>query len=595
MGYGVLQGIGQGLMAGSQFVQQARSNEATNALREKQLEVATAELDDRSRLREMEQAQLGIWRQYADADLNDPDVFNEMATKLAPHLSAQQVQAMQQAKTALLQQVGERAVDQFLYGNDLSGFQAALDKKMPGAKLSINGKKIVMTGPDGKAQEFADVRGLGIMLRMPGVVERISSSQAATLANEKTAAEIEAQRALSAQRHAVASGKAGGYYDDQGRWVTTGPGGGSRTTSGSGSRSAAGSDKPEEGYLGAWDKASKEVQDWIAGAIGDAGLPRYGPDGKVAEHMPTEQAAGLVAYHLDQLMRSNLDDSGRPRLTLERGRQIALDMARYELGQPDNQGTYKPTSVLNPDTGEWETIIRTRDNQTLRTPALIRDITPEQQNLATSSWVDRMIEDGTSVKIARQLDSRFVRDAYLAARKNPQARKQLDELMQRELGIPAFSKRVEALYVRNILPDLVIPDQALTQQREAMKATRGSVAPSDGKPAATSLSPEDVEKARALGAPPPADVRGTISDVADILGEAWSNASQMSQAWRFSNILEAWREGGYKDRRDAAALVKAISDRPDLASTFKITDEERAAMQYSSGRNITTKSKDSAE
>lgn len=215
----VIGGVGKGLMAGSEFVANRRARDTAADQRQQQIDVQTEQFDWAKQDRENQKRLAEITAEWSDKDLNDPENFNAFAKSAIPLMSPEQQQAMIQMRQGLEKQVGAQAVNEYLHNGSLDGFQAAIDKKMPGAKISKVGDRIILTGADGKSREFSSAMGLSVALRMPGAISQIQSADAAAADRRAKDAKTAADEALAAQRRATADGKSPWITDESGRTI----------------------------------------------------------------------------------------------------------------------------------------------------------------------------------------------------------------------------------------------------------------------------------------------------------------------------------------------------------------------------------------
>lgn len=220
-GLDILGGIGRGLTQGAQFISEGRQQRQQEQLNNAKLSMLQEEQDWRRQDRERaaaEQTQangaLQVDRKFINQDLNDPVVFENYTREMMPFASKDQIGFVRQKGEALRKAVGDRAVDRFLYGGDIGGFDEALQKYSPGSRLKNEGGMLRISNPDGTAQDFADVRGLATMLKLPDAVDRINAYEASKRGVQKDVADIEKTRAtgLAALASARASDASAGKY-----------------------------------------------------------------------------------------------------------------------------------------------------------------------------------------------------------------------------------------------------------------------------------------------------------------------------------------------------------------------------------------------
>ncbi|MCK2097473.1 hypothetical protein [Thauera aromatica] len=196
-GLNLLGGIGQGLMAGVQFQQQKNAQDMQLRQNQARLSMLQQDQDWQRQDRDTKQAEkkradgaLAVERKWASEDLSDPEKFDAYTRELLPFASKDELNSVRQQSTALRKAVGDQAVDRFQYGGDIGGFQDALSRYSPGSILSVDKGRMKITNPDGTVQDFADVRGLTTMLKIPGAVDRIMAHEKARRDAQKDDAEI---------------------------------------------------------------------------------------------------------------------------------------------------------------------------------------------------------------------------------------------------------------------------------------------------------------------------------------------------------------------------------------------------------------------
>lgn len=220
-GLNLLGGIGKGLMAGSQFIQQKNAQDMQLQQNQARLGMLQEDMEWQRQDRAAKQADkkraegaLAVERKWANEDLADPEKFDAYTREMLPFASAEDLKNVRQQSATLRKAVGDQAVDRFLYGGDLGGFQDALSRYSPGAQLSADKGMLKITTPDGKTQDFADARGLATMLKIPGAIDRITAYEKARRDAQKDVAEISKTNAtgLAALASAEASRASAGKH-----------------------------------------------------------------------------------------------------------------------------------------------------------------------------------------------------------------------------------------------------------------------------------------------------------------------------------------------------------------------------------------------
>lgn len=176
-GLDILGGIGAGIMKGQEMVQ--RNQTHAQKLKEGELGMdaqrQSMEFQAREKARQEaereRESQINTAYQniYSRSDLDDYQKHTEFARTALPLMTREQHQQILDSGDALYQTFGKDAINRAGVG-DLSLVQKLVNKKMPGAKVSMKGKTLLFSAPDGRSQQV-DMGGISQLLGMRDVLK----------------------------------------------------------------------------------------------------------------------------------------------------------------------------------------------------------------------------------------------------------------------------------------------------------------------------------------------------------------------------------------------------------------------------------------
>lgn len=453
-GLDIIGGIGKGLMQGSQFVQQQRQAEQANRFNEARLGVMNEQMAQQKAERERVKNLTGVYQKYGDKDWSDPATFDAMTREALPHMTPQELSAVQQQSAALRKIAGADAVNRFAYAGDLSGFQKAIDKRMPGAKLANEGGMLTITNPDGTKQNFTDAKGLAAMVGMTDALERLQAIDAQKAEGFKDRVELDNKMADTAAKRALAGVRNRAP-------AARGGSGGAGSRSGSGS-SAQGQEVPPYARLGL--KNQKDMAEWLAKSLPEGGVSGVDANGNEVS-IQGDQLLRETETNLSQLLGAN------PKLDPTKARDMAVSMAKAKAGFQLDDGHYIPVPQLNTETGEWQTAIRDDGKVIATVPSAVVEPTPEQVFEQESNYASQL-SDQIGVQLTKMARSPDGNKALMLAMRDPASANAVGA----QLGISNLSRKIEILYAYTGLGGAVIPDTRLQAKRAQVLRTRDELA-----------------------------------------------------------------------------------------------------------------------
>lgn len=541
----ILGGIGLGLQKGIGFAQQKDMQDRQMAMQEQQAQRANEEHDwkrqaqeQAAKDRERQNKLADVWRKNGDKDLSDPAVFGEFAKEAVPLMSPQEIAAVQSQSKALRSLAGQQAVQKFMYNDgDLSGFQTALDAKMPGAKLGKVGDKITITRPDGETRDFASVKGMITMLGIDGALDAMQASEASGRESAKEMADIELKRSQA------------GLNRDRGRALLMG--GGAR-----GAASSGGSKSGDGGTFNPF-KSQKEYGDsWPDEAQFDraAGYRHYA---QLSDANPNIAASRSGAASLMEASRALAEGGGEYRPMLNKDGSIEL---RVKVGQNDyvverNVPEDRMLALLREKEagkegpGFFSRLLGAQDTPVID-EGLIGDVylyglrksafeTPEQFQLG---W--RIANDPE--------EEEKVADAARGG--DAQARKALN-LAQ---IIMRGNERARQTAPKD-RPSKPGGDKAVSAEQQALAKDLGLSGGEDGK----SLGEQVADDAKRVGA--------GLAEGAKSVAQTALGLNEYQRAFRISSTLDLWRAAKTPVAKKlyAKQLLQLAGDNPDLISEVR--------------------------
>lgn len=212
-GLDILGGIGAGIMKGQEMVQRHQTH--TQKLREGELnmEAQRQAMEFQAREKARQEAEREREKQinaayqniYARTDLGDHEKHTEFARTALPLMTREQHQQILDSGDALYQTFGKDAIHRAGVG-DLSLVQKLVNQKMPGATVSMQGKSLLFSAPDGRTQHV-DMEGISQLLGMRDVIREQQAQEEHRLKMRQGQANIRQSNASASLGMANAEGQ----------------------------------------------------------------------------------------------------------------------------------------------------------------------------------------------------------------------------------------------------------------------------------------------------------------------------------------------------------------------------------------------------
>ena len=309
-------------------------------------------------------------------------------------------------------------------------------------------------------------------------------------------------------------------------------------------------------------KVSEKIQTYLKNAIQEGGESFDTPDGE-SVMVPREQLSTDAALEATRILRSN------PNIPFEEAANIGLSISKTKHGADPNAVDYKPAPQLQSD-GSWQMRIRTHEGSEFAYPIPVESISPNEVFTQEQALVQRWMDEGAG----EQLETRL---------KDPAARDQLIQYLARPGAeqVPNLRKVMMLNAYSGVGGDLGVPSLARKRQQIADMRKSFDKPKTEQKPM---FSDEELASASKQGVEPAVSGAEYVSRAWKAISGAVAKVGDFLDNSFVQNTMRKLRASGVIEQGDAIALVRAITDTPELRKEF--TDEELTAIQVAAGRRF---------